>query len=516
MAMPDVLKLAAGVAAVAMTGYGLHRLLRASVTSLSGAAAGPMPGAQTRHLSNQDREFLPAALEIIETPPAPLRVATLWFICVAFLGALAWAWLGSIDIHAVAQGRIQPSGRSKVIQPVEPGKVVAIKVQNGTTVAAGDLLLELDPTETGADREALARDLETARGEAARRSTAIAIARSGVLAPRPATYPESVSATVRERENEALTFEIEQLAATIVGLKAQHAANVATIAKLKASLKARERVIALAKERVDMRDKLSKNGSLSRAMVIEVETQYEQLLTTQAGEQGQVAEAEAQIETINSKMTETRSQFIADQRVKMLEAERKADHTSQELVKAKVKNERTSLTAPIAGTVQQLAVSTVGQVVASGQSLMVIVPKDSTIEIEAFVQNQDIGFVEAGQPVVVKIEAFPFTRYGTLDGRIERVSRDAVDEREAMGLADPLVAAKQSGATQGAVQSKMQGLVFPATVRLDRTAIVIDGKDIPLTPGMAVTVEILTGRRRAIDYVLSPLREVASTSAHER
>ena len=107
-----------------------------------------------------DREFLPAALELLETPPSPIRVAAIWLICTAFATALAWSYLGWLDIHAIARGRIQPSGRSKIVHPLEAGKVIAIAVENGSRVAGGDVLVELDPTETGADREALSRELE--------------------------------------------------------------------------------------------------------------------------------------------------------------------------------------------------------------------------------------------------------------------------------------------------------------------------------------------------------------------
>lgn len=320
---------------------------------------------------------------------------------------------------------------------------------------------------------------------------------------------------MREREDDGLVSDINQISATVSSLKSQYAEHVATLEKLKSSITAREKLIKLAKARVAMREELNANGSLSRAMVIEVLSQFETLMTTQAQQQGQLAETDAQMLTLKSKMEESLSQFVADQKNKYLEAERKADRTAQDLIKATSKNERTNLKSPIAGSVQQLAVTTVGQVVASGQSLLVVVPQDSAIEIEAMVENQDIGFVEEGQTAVVKIEAFPFTRFGTLNGTVQRVSRDAVDQREAQAMADPMGSAKQSGAGSSA-SPKTQGLVFPATVRLERASINIDGKPIPLTPGMAVTVEILTGQRRAIDYLLSPLREIASTSGRER
>jgi len=158
---------------------------------------------------------------------------------------------------------------------------------------------------------------------------------------------------------------------------------------------------------------------------------------------------------------------------KLADSERKAHHLKGELVKATTKHERTRLTAPIAGTVQQLAVTTVGQVVSPGQPLMTIVPVGAPIEIEALIQNKDIGFVEVGQKAVVKVESFPFTRYGTVEGTVIKVSRDAVDDREASALSDPKASSRQQ--STAADFAKNQNLVFPATIALSKTVIKVDG-----------------------------------------
>jgi len=477
----------------------------------------PLPGHLTRGLDPKDREFLPAALELVETPPSPVNIAAIYLICGALMSALLWSYFGKLDIHAVAQGRIQPSGRSKVIQPLEPGKIAAIRIENGSRVEAGDVLLELDPTETGADRDAQKSDLEAMRAEAARRRTEIANARAPMgAAAKPISFDDGVGELVRRREEAVLAAEFSQLRSQQASLAAQLVEHTATAQKLEASVKAREKSIALARERVDMRTSLNDQGSLSRAMVIEVQSQYENLITTQVSEQGQLVEAQAQIKTTERKMEEAVSQFIAEQNQKLADAERKADRIAQDLIKATAKNERATLRAPIAGTVQQLAVTTIGQVVTSGQSLLTIVPLDGAIEIEALVQNQDIGFVEAGQQAVVKVDAFPFTRFGTVAGTVIKVSRDAVEEREAQGLSDNPAASRGNGQPQSSSGGRGQSLVFPATIKLNSSSIDVDGKLIPLSPGMAVTVEVRTGERRAIDYLLSPLRDVVSSSARER
>lgn len=479
--------------------------------------APPRPGELTSALQPTDREFLPAALELLETPPSPVRIAGLWLICAAFTVALAWSYFGKLDIHAIAQGRIQPSGRSKVIQPLESGKVVAVAVENGSRVTAGDVLIELDPTDSGADREQQTRELESARAEAARRAVAVSAARDadGLLKPSAIAFDPTISPAVRRREELVLAGDLGQLRSSRTNLFAQLAEKFATKDKLAASIQSREKGIALAKERVDMRTTLNDQGSLSRALVIEVLSQYESQVTTQISEKGQLIETEAAIKTVETKIAELLSQFVSEQTGKLAEAERKADKMGQDLIKATAKNERSTLKAPISGTVQQLAVSTVGQVVSGGQSLMIIVPTEGPIEIEAMIQNQDIGFVKQGQSAVIKVEAFPFTRYGSISGTVQRVSRDAVEERDAQAMADPMTAARPGGAQAGAGQ-KGPSLVFPALVRLERSTINVDGTEIALSPGMSVTIEILTGQRRAIDYVLSPLREIAASSGRER
>lgn len=173
------------------------------------------------------------------------------------------------------------------------------------------------------------------------------------------------------------------------------------------------------------------------------------------------------------------------------EAEQKTTALTQEQIKADNRGGLMRLTAPVAGTVQQLAVHTVGGVVTSAQPLLVIVPGDNPLEVEAFVENKDIGFVRAGQTAEVKVETFNFTKYGTLHGTVMQVSGDAI-------------------------QDEKRGLVYAARVKLERTTLNVDGKRVNLSPGMAVTTEIKTGKRRVIEYFLSPLIQYGEESLRER
>jgi hemolysin D len=480
------------------------------------ADASPAAAGEAGKLLPAQREFLPAALEIVETPASPVALAFLWFICAAFALGLAWSYFGWLDIHAVAPGKIQPSGRSKIVQPLEPGRVVAVLVENGNRVDAGDVLLELDPTETTADREALARDLDATVAEVARRQVAVEAARKEASAPASIPFPPQTDPGIRRREERVFAADLAQLAATRESLEAQLAERQAQKERLLMSIAAREQLLKFLKERVKMRETVDAKGQGYRAKVIDALQEYERERTNLAGEKGQLLETDAGMRSLERRVEEVTSKFVSDQTQKLAEAERKRDRLGQELIKAQSKNERTRLRAPIAGTVQQLSVTTLGQVVASGQSLMTIVPLEGPIEVEALISNKDIGFVEPGQPAVVKVEAFSFTRYGTIDATVAKVSRDAVDERDVPNLSDASLAAKPQGPAAAVPSSRTQSLVFPATIMLARQSIAIDGKDVPLLPGMAVTVEIKTGKRRAIDYLLSPVREVVSRTARER
>lgn len=463
----------------------------------------------------EDREFLPAALEILVSPPSPVATTLLLTICALFFSAICWSYFGWIDIHAIAPGKIQPDGRSKVVQPLMEGRITAINVKNGSRVRAGEVLLTLDPTEAIADRDAQARDLEAARGEVARRKAAIIAAHTDTLQPLPIDFPASVSEPVRQREQKVLSADMAQLQSTIASFKAQLAEKAAAKQRLTATIAERAKLIALSEERVSMRKQLQARGASSRALIIEALQQYETQIANDIQDRGELIETEAAMRALGRKIDEAITKFVADQSQKLADIEGKRDHLEEALIKAKYKVKHMTLRAPIDGTVQQLGVTTIGQVVAAGQSLLAVVPLDAPVQVEAMIPNQDIGFVGVGQSAVVKVDAFPFTRYGTIEAKVTEVSRDAVDRRSASTLSDALNAAKIQP-SQPNQPPKPDDLVFPATLKLAKNYFEVGGKEIRLRPGMAVTAEIKTGKRRVIDYLLSPLSEVVGQAAHER
>jgi hemolysin D len=478
-------------------------------------ALAPIAASRSR-IDAKYREFLPAALEIVETPPSPVAVALLWLVCLGFSSLLAWSYFGHLDIYATAQGKVQPTGGSKIVQPLSPGKVIAMHVENGSHVAAGDILIELDPTETTADRKTQAEELQATRAEIARREVAIEIARGVDLSVRPIAFDHDVSDLVRQREEAVLAADIAHLVSTRDSLKAQLEESIARHDRMIMTVSARKDLLTVLKERVDARNALDAQGGGYRSKVIDALQEYERERTNLASDQGQLIEVDAGRRSVEAKIEETIAQFIDEQTSKLAEAQRKRDGLVQDLIKATMKEKQTRLTAPISGVVQQLSVTTVGQVVASGQALMTIVPDNAPVEIEAMILNRDIGFVKVGQPVTIKVDAFPFTRYGTLDGTVSTISHDGVDQKTATNLSDAASLARPQNPPSSTNSATAQTLAFPARITISRQSIKVDGGEVPLRPGMSTTVEVRTGQRRAIDYILSPLREIKAASLQER
>ena len=459
---------------------------------------------RARHVDHE-REFLPAALEIIETPASPAGRAIGYAIVSFFVIAVVWSCLGHVDVIATAHGKIIPTGRTKVVQPFEIGTVRAIHVQEGQTVHAGDVLDELDPTANVAEVDRQSSDLVIAELDAARLRAALSDAPDPATAfvPPPAADPGQVRLYRQLAANQ-----VAEQRAKIAGLDHQQAQHEADRAAVAATVDKLTAAIPMLRERAQIKRYLANQGTSSKMSALELEqnlTEYEHELLVQ---KSRLAEADAELAAIEQNRAQAAAEYRRTALSDLASAEQKIASTTQELVKATKKTDLQRLTAPVDGTVQQLAVHTVGGVVTPAEQLMVIVPSDSRLEIEATVENKDIGFVAEGNPVEIKVETFNFTKYGLLHGTVLQLSRDAVmPERNPQQPAD---------ARQPAPPPSSQEPVYTARISLDRDSMEIDGRDIALGPGMAVTAEIKTGRRRVIEYLLSPVLRYAHESIRER
>ncbi len=474
-----------------------------------------LPRLKAPGMSLGDREFLAPALEILETPPSPVHVAFLWIICAFVVAALAWAYFGRVDIIAAAQGKFQPTGQVKVVEPLETGRVEEIRAGNGSLVQAGEVLVELDRSAALADTKGARAELASARAEILRRRTALVSARSHVFDSLPAIdWPEDVAPGLRERENQVLAADLGQLAANVASFDAERTQKTAERDKLRQTIATQKNLVSTLQERVDMRAKLVEVKAGARAAVIDATETLQYQITQEAKQEQDLASLTAGLEVIARNSDKAVQDFISQDSQKLEDAERRVEDVEQRLAKAQAQLDHLTLRAPIAGRVQSSIITNVGQVVTSGQEIMRIVPEGSGLEIQAYVRNRDIGFVSVGQEAVVKLESFPFTRYGAIKARVMRIAKDAIPEPDANAIeGDPTRVSNAAGFAGG---ERTQNLVFPIVLKPDAETIAVDGAAQPLTSGMAVTVELKTGARRMLEYLFSPLVEVASKAMRER
>jgi hemolysin D len=286
---------------------------------------------------------------------------------------------------------------------------------------------------------------------------------------------------------------------------AERSTTSASVAKLQAT-------IPVLQERVDIRKGLVDKGLASRVVYL---SEYQELVGLQQDlilQQSRLREADAAIALLKETRERTAAEYRRSTYDALTKAEQKAASAAQEVIKADKRTKLQHLTAPVDGVVQQLAVHTVGGVVTPAQALAVVVPSESLLEIEAMISNRDIGFVNPGQKSEIKVDTFNFTRYGLLHGEVLSVSSDAITRDRQQSASND----RASGAAQSGSEPRGQELEYAARISLDRTHMQVEDKLVKLGPGMAVTVEIKTGARRIISYLLSPLARYKHEVLRER
>ena len=468
------------------------------------------PDAGARRRRDHELAFLPAALEIVETPPSPIGRAIGATLIAVFLLALGWACLGTVDIVATAPGKIIPSGRTKIIQPFEIGVVRAIHVHDGDAVKAGAVLIELDPTINAAEREHMQSDLIAAQLDVARLRAGLADGPDPLADFHP---PAGASPRLVATQRQYLVTQTAEHRAKLAALDRQLAQKEAERATSAAVIGKIEALIPLLQQQVDVRKTLMEHETGSKIIYLQTLQQLVEQQQERSVQQSKYQEAEAAVAAIRETRAQTNAEYRRTLFDELGKVEPKAAGLAQDVIKAEQRTKLQALTAPVDGVVQQLAVHTVGGVVTPAQPLLVLVPQDSHLEIEAMVSNRDVGFVEPGQEAEIKVATFNFTRYGLLHGKVLSVSPDAVSKDDPQ---DPAKDKSQQGAQNAKSAGDDQGPVYAARISLDRTQIQIEDKPVNLSPGMSVTAEIRTGERRIISYLLSPLRKYRQDSLRER
>ncbi len=424
--------------------------------------------------------FLPAALALQEAPVHPAPRRAMWTIIAIFSFALGWSMVGKVDIVAVAPGRIVVSEGTKIVQPLEAGIVRAIRVKDGDRVRAGQVLIELDPTAANADRETVQAQAAAAQAEASRTRSLLA-ALQGVMLKTGRSMPGDAHT---QAEWADVSARLLRLDAEATRRQAEGATARLTLAKLQATL-------PLARQREADVSSLAAQGFMALHLGQDRMRERLELERDLATQQARVSEADAAL----AESQQTRAAYQAETRRMLNDRLAKATldlaQLQQKGAKAAHLERITQLTSPVAGTVQQLAVRTTGGVVTAAQPLLVVVPDDAELTAEVSIENKDIGFVRVGQEAAVKLDAFNFTRYGTLPAVVKRVSSDAVVDEK-------------------------RGPIFTATLSLSTQTLAKDNNEPKAAVGMTVTTEIQTGRRTLLEFIFSPLYRTLSESSRER
>jgi membrane fusion protein, hemolysin D len=424
-----------------------------------------------------EHQFLPAVLEIQETPPSPLGRKIIWLIIALFMSTLIWGILGKVDIVAIASGKIIPNGHVKVIQPLEIGTVAAIHVAEGQEVQKGDILIELDLSAINAEIAQLSSEYVFVEQQGRRLQWLVEQQNKQAMS---SDWQDPVLRSQwQEYQDRLITLQSEKNKR-----QAEHAAVQQQADKLAAILPIITQRSANEKILVDKK-------LFPRQQYLQTEQQRLIAYYDLKSQQNRVTELKQTLSEIDARMRHARSEFAKNNLEKHEESERRRHILEQEMIKTRTRLKAQYLRAPIDGIVQQLMMHTVGGIVTPAQELMVIVPQNGQLEIEAYVENKDIGFVQEGLVAAIKLDAFPFTKFGTLEGEIINLSDDAVTDDD-------------------------KGLIYKARVSLKQKNMQVEGKLVRLSPGMAVSVEIKTGQRRLIEFFLAPLMKFKDESIRER
>ena len=459
------------------------------------------------HHNRELAQFLPAALEIQAIAPHPLARWLARSLITLLLLGIIWACIGKVNIVASAEGKIIPSSRVKQIQPMGKGMVKAILVNEGDYVTQGQALIKLDTTLTTADKnrlqtewhaaalnlalnQAMLSQIETTTSNRQRQPLA---EKQIALRPDQLTLKLPNFATAQETQRyqhllwqqwQQYWSQYQSLQSNLRKIQAEQAASSEIIKKLR-------QILPIVSKRTTTLKNLYQKDFVAETDYLQVEqeriqTQQDLAAEKQRFKQLQAAESQAR-EQINTHIAQTNSTLLTQ----IVEQQQQIATLKEELVKANDLNDKQTLYAPVAGRVQELTVNTLGGVVTEAQQLMLIVPSEQQLEVEVFLNNKDIGFVHEAMPAEIKIHTFPFTKYGVIDAQVSNISSDAIIDEQ-------------------------RGLIYSMHLRMAKNTITVNGKDINLMPGMAVTAEVKTGKRRIIEFFLAPLLRAKNESIRER
>ena len=432
-----------------------------------------------------ENEFLPAVLEVTESPPSPIARIVLWTLMLILVAGLLWTIFGHVDEVAVATGKVIPTGQVKVIQTQYAGVVKSIRVRDGQQVKEGDILIELDQTVSSADLAQVRKQVAYYRLQLKR----LEAEQSGMpFEPGLAVDVDPLDVATQTRLFEGRTSEIRQrLAQAEARVAEQQALQISTAANLKkyASL------LEVAVEQEKRMKKLLDQEAVSYFAYLQYEAKRIELEQNLAAQQAEISRVQSTLQQALRERGGIRAEREKDIASRIVDDRKQLMTYEEELKKAERKSTQSTLVSPVNGRVTQLAVHTLGGVVTDAQPLMVIVPEGTRLEVEAWAANKDIGFLRVGQVAEVKIETYNFQRYGTIDATVSDISADAKEDKE-------------------------RGNVYRIVLQLQRQDMEVGGRNEPLSPGMTATAEVKIRQKRIIEFFLDPFRKYKSEALRER
>ncbi|MCI7476616.1 MAG: HlyD family type I secretion periplasmic adaptor subunit [Selenomonadales bacterium] len=435
----------------------------------------------------QETEFLPAILEVTETPPSPTGRLVMWSILTLLVVGILWSVLGHINEVAVAPGKVIPTGQVKTIQVKNKSIVKEIHVKEGQHVEKGDTLVVMDPTSTDADYDSLNKRaayyaLDIQRLEAELNGTSFSPKSDPNLELKDITAEQSLyQSRVSQHRAEM------EAAANAVNQK-QAALNAERV-----NLNKYDEMLEIAREKERRLIELTKENAISEFQLFEQTSQRINYEKTAAAQLDLINRAEAELSEAQAKLSNLDAAYKKDVMASLVESRKQYYALTEESKKADENQRLSTVVAPCSGTVYNLAVHTEGGVVTDAQPLMVIVPDGVELEFEVWAENKDIGFIKEGQEAEVKVATFNFQKFGMLTAYVDEISADSNSDKS-----DP-----------------EKNKRFRLLLKLDENTLK-ENPDIHINPGMEVTAEIKIKEKRIIEFFLDPFRRYTHESLRER
>ena len=434
---------------------------------------------------DKEVEFLPSILEVTETPPSPVGRAVLWTILAFLVLGGIWVLVGEVDEVAVAKGRVIPVGNVKIVQSQNKGAIKELMVREGDYVEAGQTLLVLDTTKTQADVDQLRKQVAYYRMTVDRLQAE--------MNDQLFTPPDNKDGDLDQKDiNAQLALYNSRRAKLMADQEKNSAAIAQELAAIESAQAQKQKYKALydvAYEKEQRLEDLFRESAVSYFQLLEGRAARVEYQKSAEAMDQEIQKEQARLAEARDNQATTDSAYRQDTMTQLVEAKRQLNAYVEELTKANETNVQSEITAPVSGRVNQLAVHTVGGVVSEGQALMMVVPEDATLEVEAYADNKDIGFIERGQDVEVKVETFNFQKFGMVEAKVAEISPDVTDNK----------------------QDKDKDGKYRLTLSLDD-----DKSGIDLSPGMNVTAEIKIKKKRIIDFFLDPFRQYKNEALRER